>query len=84
MADLNIRNAPEELIKLLKKSALEAGMSLRSYCLASLSQGLQNLDDLKLNAITIIPSQLEDAPHRSDCCCPNCGAIRGHQKWCKA
>ena len=31
--DLNIRNVPEELVKDLKKAALEDGSSLRDYCI---------------------------------------------------
>ena len=67
--DLNIRNVPEELVKDLKKAALEDGSSLRDYCIRVLGSepyltAKPTWDDRAINgAICSIPR-----PHNKSGC----------------
>jgi plasmid stability protein len=41
MAVLNLRNVPEELMRDLRKAAVDAGLGLHDYCRAVLARGVE-------------------------------------------
>ena len=79
--DLNIRNAPEALIKLLKQEALDRGITLREWVLQRLGVPPE-----------AIPQQGEPADvaealrdFKPATSCKGCGALNGmHFRGCKA
>jgi hypothetical protein len=98
MADLNLRNLPAWLIKRLKVQAAKRDLTLRAHCiemLAGTAAEVSGVDrsqypgkletptnPLPLRASVDYPGKIKTPPlFRSGC--PSCGALTGHQKWCK-
>jgi len=90
---------PEDLHRRLKADAAGAGMTLGARCVAVLQAGtglVLDADEKReaemqrrrraVNASVVLnpdyPGKIKTPPlFRSGC--PSCGALTGHQKWCK-
>ena len=98
MADLNLRNLDEKLIRKLKMNALASNQTLRDHCIELLKatrsqpQSTAKADALEQRGkrwseerkVETQPAQQPEQakPLKS---CPSCGGLNGlHQKSCKA
>jgi plasmid stability protein len=83
MADLNLRNLPAWLIKRVKVQAANRDLTLRAHCiemLAGTAAGQHPERVLTSEPGARVTTWKTERVHG----CPECGALNGHQKWCKA
>jgi hypothetical protein len=89
VADLNIRNVDSKLIARLKSDAALSGMTLREWCLQKLegtavAQGRERRPmPSKTGQTEVDGSSPSSGPSNISHGCKTCGALVGHQKWCK-
>jgi hypothetical protein len=86
MADLNLRDVDAELIKELKRAAVEADVSLKEECLRRLRGQQMIIARPKAESPIAKAREIVRVPAREEkpTACPKCHALNGnHFKGCK-
>ena len=86
MADLNIRNFPDDVMAHIKAEAASMRLTLREYCIGKLDTGASvngKPADSKPATVGSTPTALASKEYLKSC--TSCGALNGmHQRGCKA